>query len=306
MLPTLLSSGDLVADRRYDYATALAESGDHAAAAELIEQALDLVPGWAAGWFALGGAREKAGDPAGARAAFAEALRLDPADPFGAGLHIARLDGAHPPAPPPAYVRGLFDAYADDFEAALVGSLEYRAPGHLAAAIEAAAPGRRFRSALDLGCGTGLMARAIADRCARIDGVDLSDRMVSIARRTGLYGAVETGDVTAALDARAPASLDLAVAADVFCYLGDLEPVVAAAARALAPGGILAFSLERAAEDERAPWVLRDSLRFAHTRNYIASLPLRHGFNHTELEVLNLRRDRGNPIAGILSVFTKM
>ena len=37
-----LSSGDLVADRRASYAALLADEGDHAAAAELIEQALEL------------------------------------------------------------------------------------------------------------------------------------------------------------------------------------------------------------------------------------------------------------------------
>ncbi len=55
------SSGDVIADRRADYARMLMEAGDHAAAAELWEQALELAPDWAAGWFRLGEAAEKAG-----------------------------------------------------------------------------------------------------------------------------------------------------------------------------------------------------------------------------------------------------
>ncbi len=42
-------SGDAIADRRADYARMLAESGDHAAAAELIEQALFRVSIYADG-----------------------------------------------------------------------------------------------------------------------------------------------------------------------------------------------------------------------------------------------------------------
>jgi len=53
MQPTQFSSGDVIADRRADYARMLAESGDPAAAAELMEQALELAPAWAAGWLRL-------------------------------------------------------------------------------------------------------------------------------------------------------------------------------------------------------------------------------------------------------------
>ena len=49
-----LTSGDITADRRAQYANMLSENGDHAAAADLMSQALELVPNWAAGWFQLG------------------------------------------------------------------------------------------------------------------------------------------------------------------------------------------------------------------------------------------------------------
>ncbi len=52
--PAFRSSGDLLADRRYDYAMAAKADGDLAAAADLLVQALEIAPGWAAGWFALG------------------------------------------------------------------------------------------------------------------------------------------------------------------------------------------------------------------------------------------------------------
>ncbi len=48
MQPHQLSSGDVIADRRADYARMLEEGGEPEAAAELMEQALELVPAWAA------------------------------------------------------------------------------------------------------------------------------------------------------------------------------------------------------------------------------------------------------------------
>ena len=77
--PLFISSGDLIADRRYDLARGYAADGDLAAAADLYAQATELAPGFASAWFALGEAREALGDRAGAQAAFEKAR-----DPLGA------------------------------------------------------------------------------------------------------------------------------------------------------------------------------------------------------------------------------
>ena len=61
LISAFQSSGDVIADRRADYARQLAEGGEPAAAADLMEQALELVPEWTAGWDLLGGFHEKAG-----------------------------------------------------------------------------------------------------------------------------------------------------------------------------------------------------------------------------------------------------
>ena len=74
-----MSSGDMVADRRFDYARDLQLSGDLVAAEDLLVQATDLAPGFAAAWFTLGEIREQLGDRAGAIAAFRTAERRIPA-----------------------------------------------------------------------------------------------------------------------------------------------------------------------------------------------------------------------------------
>ena len=57
-----LASGDPLAERRFAYARAAADQGDFRAAAEVLEQALERAPDWAAAWFALGEARERLGE----------------------------------------------------------------------------------------------------------------------------------------------------------------------------------------------------------------------------------------------------
>ena len=161
MKPLQASSGDLTADRRADFAEMLFASGEPAQAAELLLGALERAPQWAAGWFRLGEMQEAAGLLAQAAQAWAMALELEPTDRLGAALKLQLI--GHAPAaaaPPSAFVETLFDHYADSFEESLVAKLGYGLPDVLCRAIRDARPGR-FRLALDLGCGTGLMGERL-------------------------------------------------------------------------------------------------------------------------------------------------
>ncbi len=301
--PAFRSSGDLAADRRYVYAMDLLAEGDAVAAADLLEQTLELVPDWAAGWFALAVAREACSDTEAAIVALRRCAECDPADALGAHLHLARLGAAAPPdAPPRAYVRDLFDAYAGTFEQALVGSLGYRAPALIVAALAAMDPARRYSHALDLGCGTGLMAEALAGRVDAIDGVDLSSAMVEIARAKRLYSRLAVGDVIDDLNDQPKGTYDLVTAADVLCYLGDLAPVVTAVARVLRGAGVLAFTVEAASAGD---FTLRDSLRYCHGAGYVRRVADMAGLRVAALTSADLRNDRGMPVAGLVGVFTQ-
>ena len=203
-----LAAGDLIAERRFAYAKAAAEEGDWSAAAELFEQALERAPHWAAAWFALGEAREKLGDLDAAARAFRETLVADPADAQGATARLALIGrGDAPGALPQAYVARLFDDYAPRFDKHLTDNLGYRAPALIAEALSAVAPGRRFASALDLGCGTGLMGAELRSRVDRLAGVDLSAAMIAKARERGFYDRLVVGDAVAMLGREPPGSL---------------------------------------------------------------------------------------------------
>ncbi|SIQ60904.1 Predicted methyltransferase, contains TPR repeat [Rhizobium sp. RU20A] len=303
-----LSSGDLLADRRADYARMLAESGEFAGAAELMEQALEIVHGWAAGWFRLGEYREKAGLVSEAVAAYRAALDLVPEDIFGASLKIALLSGAQKTRQAPsAYVGRLFDDYAERFDAALVERLGYSVPQTLTALLLAATGNRRFAHAVDLGCGTGLLGAELRAQVDRLEGYDLSAGMLAKAEAKGLYDRLGEADLSLAPEAcgvfAADCSerrADLAAAADVLMYIGALDPVFAIITRLLAPAGIFAFSVEDAGGNGDV--VLRPSLRFAHSEIYVRGLVKRAGMTLLAVEKTTLRKDGAETVPGILFV----
>ncbi len=115
-----LSSGDMIADRRFEFARDLQLKGDLVAAADLLLQATELTPNFASAWFTLGEIREKLGEREPAIAAFRRACAADPDDRHGASLRLMRLGAEQVASMPQAYVQALFDQYAPRFEAALV------------------------------------------------------------------------------------------------------------------------------------------------------------------------------------------
>jgi SAM-dependent methyltransferase len=98
---------------------------------------------------------------------------------------------------------------------------------------------------LDLGCGFGRIAAALAPRARSVLGLDISPRMIEEARRChgtlrGLGFAVTEGRDLGCLP---DASRDLILAVDCFPYLfqaGVAEAHIRDAARVLRPGGALA------------------------------------------------------------------
>lgn len=305
-LPVISSSGDLIADRRYAWAEGLSEVGDFAAAADLLAEVVALAPQWAAGWFALAQAHEKAGDVTASQTALRTCAALDPQDVFAARLHLARLGaGTGQPEMSAAYVRSLFDQYASGFDSHLTGQLQYRGPQILRQAIRAACDTLRrephFAHVLDLGCGTGLMARELADHAGRIDGVDLSPRMVALARETGLYTQLSSADVVAFLHAQTLYA-DLIVAADVLVYIGDLAPLMAACSARLQTGGLFAFTVQKA---EGEGYRLGADMRYHHSAAYLTDIAAAHGLNIVTCETVSTRHDEGRPVPGLVAVMTR-
>jgi predicted TPR repeat methyltransferase len=303
-MSVFLSSGDLLLDRRYQWALDYLERGDRTAAAEILEQVVEAAPGFAAASFTLGTLREDAGDREGAIAAFTAAANADPDDRQGARFHLARHGrGEVTPAMRSAYVRRLFDEHAPRFEDSLLRGLGYRGPQLLLEAVTSAAhrAGRRFSLMLDLGCGTGLAGAAFRALVDRLIGIDLSSAMLDLARRKDIYDRLACAELLEFLvqEAAAQASYDLVVAADVLVYLPDLKPVAAAVRTVLAPAGLFAFTVETHGGEGV---LLRHTLRYAHGGAHVRAALADARLDLSYLGEVATRSEKGEPVPGLIAV----
>jgi predicted TPR repeat methyltransferase len=304
--PLFVSSGDLIADRRYKWALDHAARGDFAGAAEILEQTVELAPRFATAWFALGAIRDQLGDRSKAVAAFERAREADPDDYHGARLQLARIGaGDAAPAMTQTYVRRLFDQYAARYDTSLTEHLDYRGPALLRTAVESvmrrAGRPTRFGSMLDLGCGTGLGGAAFRPIVDWLVGVDLSPAMIAQAATKGLYDRLIASDIAACLadEITDKATYHLVLAADVFVYVNDLAPIIASVARVLAPDAVFAFTVETHAGGGMK---LLPTLRYAHGEAYVRAVLRDAGLAAAHLAQTPVRTEKGVPVDSLVVV----
>ena len=98
---------------------------------------------------------------------------------------------------------------------------------------------------LDVGCGGGILAEALATEGARVTGIDPSERSLTAARdhaqRAGLSIDYRRGTAEDLQAAGLDGSYDLVFAVDVLEHVDDLDRTLAGVAAVLAPGGGLGF-----------------------------------------------------------------
>jgi len=293
-----LRSLDLAVELRPDHALALARRGMALAKLRRIPEAIASLkraaaaePGFAEARRALGEVFLNVGEAGVAQKHFQAATRLNPADEL-ARYFLAAARNESPEAPPPSYVVQLFEAYARNFERHLVDILQYRAPEIVCEAVLELAGSRAADwSVIDLGCGTGLCGPLIRRASRHLIGVDLSAAMLDKAREKSVYDELKLGDVAHVLGGYAGA-FDLALCTDVMIYLGSLTPIFAAAARALKPGALFAFTTEI---HPGAGYVLDNTGRYLHSRGYVEEVAAAHGFAILHFEPIVARYQNREP-----------
>lgn len=124
-------------------------------------------------------------------------------------------------------------SYDDDLD-----SWSYRAPGVVAETILTQHPDAA--SVLDVGCGTGMVGRALRAKGyqGRIAGLDISQASLRVAERTGAYDTLEPADLQQPL-AVDEDGVDVLVCAGVMTYLPDVEAVWREFARVVRAGGLV-------------------------------------------------------------------
>jgi predicted TPR repeat methyltransferase len=264
-------------------------------------KALDLMPDQTTAMMALGRALMELGRPDEAKPLLERCLELEPDNPWMRFYYAAATGEGAPPAPPPDFVAWTFDAHAATFDQRLVEQLQYRTPELIRQAVDRVRTQGQQLDILDLGCGTGLMGERFRDLARTIIGVDVSEKMLEHAWRREIYRQLEHNDLLPSLQGRNE-EMDLILAGDVFGYVGELKDVFAATARALRPGGLFAFSVERS---DRKGLVLGRTGRYACSRSYIENLAAAEGFEILVADDATLRRERDQDVAGVIYVLRR-
>lgn len=221
-------------------------------------------------------------------------LKLFPDHAVAQHMTAAVLGGTVPARAGDDYVRETFDRFSGDFEATL-GKLGYRVPEMICGLITEALNGRSNVAVLDAGCGTGLCAPLLRPLASSLVGVDLSGGMLEKARDRKLYDALHQAELGAFL-AGDKSSYDVTVAADVFCYFGDLAPSFEAIAAHSQPQGLLAFTVEAATEPAPQGYRLGPTGRYQHDAGYVRRVLEQAGFGILRFDDTHGREEMGQPV----------
>lgn len=291
-----------------ELALALQQLGRTSEAIASLRNAVAVDAGFAAGWAnlckllylehlaavqAASAAGSAAPDPAPVVECFDRLLEFDPSNAEFRYLRDS-LAGVRVERPPDAYIESFFDRFAPRFESRLLGELGYSAPQVVASFLQPWLAGRSGLRVADLGCGTGLSGGLARPHAAALTGIDLSGAMLEVARARGLYDELVREEVGDWLARQTPGSLDLALALDVFIYVGALERVLAAAFAALAARGRLVFTIEELAGE--GDFKLLADGRYAHAPGYVAEAARRAGLREVQSEPFDIRHEAGRPV----------
>jgi 2-polyprenyl-6-hydroxyphenyl methylase / 3-demethylubiquinone-9 3-methyltransferase len=111
--------------------------------------------------------------------------------------------------------------------------------------IEGLVGGLKGKAILDVGCGGGILAEAMAAKGARVTGIDLADKPLKVAT----LHKIETGSrvdyrlvAAEALAGEMPAAFDIVTCMEMLEHVPEPASTVAACAKLAKPGGWVFFS----------------------------------------------------------------
>ena len=238
-------------------------------------------------------------------------LRLDPGHEMARYL-LAALGAVNrssrPPRMPDKVVVSVFDNYASHYDQHMIENLKYSTPQIMTQAMESAgiigaAGGRApVLDILDIGCGTGLMGRALSPYADRIDGIDLSPLMLEKAYGSGHYDRLIEGEVVAELQLL-KRRYDVVVSTELLIYFGELSSLFGGVFQVLKPGGWFVCTTDLCPSGN---YVLTRSGRFAHRPGHVRRIAEAAGFNVERIETrddFRIECDKPNP--GVLAILRK-
>jgi len=154
--------------------------------------------------------------------------------------------------------------------------------------------GASLGSVLDLGCGTGLAGLELKKFFDNLEGIDLSNSMLTKAREKNIYNKLIHTDILEYL-AEADLDFDYFVSTDVFVYVGELSDVFGLIKSRNRRGGKLVFSTEHT---EKEGFFLETSGRYSHSKQYIQRLCDKFDYKLSHFRKAELRKEKGNFLIG--------
>ncbi|OQS22735.1 tetratricopeptide repeat protein [Chromobacterium violaceum] len=273
----------------------LLRQGRHAEARRCNAQGVLAEPPGKMAPIAVGQALCELGRSEEARSLAQSWLLAQPGHPVARHMLAAFGGGDAPADGDDEYVGCAFDAAAASFDQDL-SRLRYQGPSWTAACLAGLSLAPKSLSALDLGCGTGLIGEVLKPWASRLDGVDLSAGMLARAGAKGIYDSLEQAELRAFLR-QTDRTYQLIACMDTLPYLGELDALFMLLAERMAPGGLLLFCTESLEDEQAQDGRLHHSGRYRHHSRYLDRL-LAVGWDVLERARMPVRDEAGCPVWG--------
>ena len=208
--------------------------------------------------------------------------------------------------PSPDFARKIFDNMAEDFDYVLLEKLKYKGPDFAEKLLsKSGVPELKSKAVLDLGCGTGLLGKVLkrySQKFGMLTGVDVSPKMLDVARKKAVYDRLEQQDILTYLK-NAKVNFDIIACMDVFVYFGDVQPVFQSVHNALKKDGVFLFSVVSGVDNR--PYALEPSGRYVHYVPYISALLETMEFEIVKQDEVCLRKELNKPVLSTVFLVRK-
>ena len=287
------------AEALYNMGNTFRDQGKSEEAIEAYNKALSIKPDYAEAYNNKGFALKDQSKLEEAIEAYNKALTIKP-DYASAKHMLSALTGNKTRTAPREHVENLFDEYSQKFEASLVNKLEYKVPKLITDILIKRNNKESLGSVLDLGCGSGLLGAEIRDHCFQLEGIDLSSKMLDLAKQKNVYDKLSHLDIVEYLSSN-PLDFDYYIALDVFIYVGDLTEIFRLLKSRNKKPGHFVFSTEHT---ELNGYHILKSGRYSHSKSYVENLCRRFDYDISYFSTTNLRKEKGDFLTGGMYVLS--
>lgn len=197
------------------------------------------------------------------------------------------------------YVKMLFDSFAETYDDTMhhLESTVLDTVIHLIDNL----PQQSFENILDLACGTGKFGTLLNKPFKNLTGVDISEKMLKIAAKQGVYSNLIHQDIHTYLD-EIHIRYDLIVAVELTNYLADVAPLIQRVSHCLTDDGYFLFSIEQTQKEDI--WLSLQG-RYQYREAYIQSILEKYNLVAKQIHEIDLRKEGKSTEKGVLFVCQK-